>query len=65
MCTDYVNTSYAPIPEKRKKDTIKTFTIVCTKCSQTVLMGELKNGYSGSCSCGVCFYCSKKCPVIF
>ena len=49
----------------KEKSNRKTYVTYCTKCSKQVLMEELKNGYSGSCSCGLCFFSSKKCPSIF
>ena len=48
--------------DKRPPDEVevkKTYIVQCIKCSQKILMKELKNGYSGSCSCGLCFYSSK------
>ena len=57
----YINSENKRPPDNTKK----TYTVRCTKCSQIVLMEELKNGYSGSCSCGLCFFSSKKCPIIF
>lgn len=54
-----------PPDSTKDKSNKKTYVTYCTKCSKQVLRDELKNGYSGSCSCGLCFFSSKKCPSIF